>query len=313
MSRGSTPSARAGLAALGAAAVGFGSLAVTTTTAETAFGPMTLLVVELAAAAAVLLTATALLGLRLPRPSPAVLALGALEPGGAYVAFNLGVQRTSSSHASLVLGLETVFVVVLGVVVLRDRPSARVLGGTAVAVAGVMLLALGPSSPSSGASLTGDLLVLVTTLAAAGYVVLASRLAATVHPVALTAAQFVVGLAVAAPVSAWALVSGTEHWPTHPGAGPVVAAIATGVFGSASAFLLYTWALTRVSPSAAGASLTLTPLAGLVLSAAVLGEAVTMRAATAAALIVLGLLACVVRPSRPGRVWRATGRGRASV
>jgi drug/metabolite transporter (DMT)-like permease len=265
-----------GLAALGAAAIGFGSLAVTTTAAETAFGPMTL---------------------RLPRPGPAVLALGSLEPGVAYLAFNVGVERTSSSHASLMLGLETVFVVLLGVVVLRDRPTPRALAGTAVAVAGVMLLALEPSSPSSRASLTGDLLVLLTTLAAAGYVVLATRLAVTVHPVALTAAQFVVGLVVVAPVSAGALISGAEHWPTDPGAGPVLAAVATGVLGSAAAFLLYTWALTRVPPSAAGASLTLTPLVGLVLSAAVLGEVVSTRAAAAAALIVIGLVVAVVRTS----------------
>jgi drug/metabolite transporter (DMT)-like permease len=290
-----------------AAALGWGSLAVTTKAAETAFGPMTLLVIELAAAAAVLVAAALVLGLRLPRPSPALVALGLLEPGVAYLTFNAGVERTSSMHASLVLGLETVFVVVLGIVFLRERPTPRALIGTAIAVAGVILLALGSSSDASGASLSGDALVLADTLAAAGYVVLASRLAGRTHPVALTAGQFVVGLAVVAPVSAWTLASGSERWPAHPGAGPVVAAVVTGVLGSAAAFPVCTWALPRVSTAAAGASLTLTPLVGLVLSAVVLGEVVTMRATAAAALIVLGLTVFVAR-SGLRSVGRSVGR-----
>jgi O-acetylserine/cysteine efflux transporter len=230
----SAPARRAwaGPAGLVAATGGWGSLAVTTKAAESAFGPMTLLVIELAAAALVLVTACVVLGVRLPRPGPALLALGLLEPGIAYLTFNAGVQRTSSSHASLVLGLETVFVVLFGIVFLRDRPTPRALVGTAVAVAGVMLLGLGPSQ---GSSPVGDLLVL---------------------------------------------------------------AVATGLVGSAAAFLLYAWALTRVAPSTAGASLTLTPLVGLLLSVVALGEALTARAVVAAVLIVLGLAVFAVGPVR---------------
>jgi O-acetylserine/cysteine efflux transporter len=281
--------------ALMAAAAGWGSLSVTTTIALRGFGPMGLLVGELTVAVLVLVSALRLTGQRLPRLSPAIVVLGLLEPGIAFLTFNLGVQRTSSSHAGLLLGLETVFVVLLGAVVLRERPSATALSGMLLAVIGVALLSL---HPGSGATVLGDALVLLDVLAAAASVILAARIVRDVPPLGLTAAQFTVGLVAVLPVAIHSWVTGAEPLPTQTGVGPAVAVLLTGSLGTAGAFMIYNWSLSRVSATAAGTAMTATPLFALALSALVLGETVTAGTALAVVLVLAGLTLFVMSGRR---------------
>jgi drug/metabolite transporter (DMT)-like permease len=277
---------RAGLAALAGAAVGWGSLAVSTTIALRGIGPLNLLLGEVGVASAVLLIATVAAGRALPRLSWRVLALGLLQPGVAYTTFNFGVQRTSAADAGLLLGMEAVFTILLAVLVLGERPGRRIFAGVSLGLMGVAVMSL---QPGGHATLLGDGLVLLDSLAAAGAVILASGLLATADPLPLTAGQFLVGLVVIIPVTGIGWITGAEHLPTLPALEPLVALIATGAVGTAASFLAYTWALKRVRPSVAAIAVPLTPLATLALSVTVLAEPVTVTAALAATMIVSGL------------------------
>lgn len=257
---------------------------------------MTTLLAELLVAVLVLVTICAITGQPVPRPTPALLLLGLLQPAVAFLSFTLGVQRTSGTHAGVLLCLETVFVVLLGVLVLHERlgPAAGI--GIAVAVGGVALLA---SDGSGRASIVGDALVLLDAAAAALSVVLTIRLAAHLHAVALTAAQFLIGGIVIAPVWAIALLTGHEQAIT-PDADPMAVwgVLATGALGTAGAFLIYNWALGRVTALTAGASVTLIPVFALVLSHLILGEAIGHMALISVALILVGLVSLTMPESR---------------
>jgi drug/metabolite transporter (DMT)-like permease len=281
---------RAGAPGLVAAAACFGSLAVTTTIALRGFGPWTLLAGELAIAVAVLGIATLATGQRLPRLSVRVAALGLLEPGISYLTFNLGVQRTSSSHAGLLLGLETVFVVGLSMLLLAERPRAGALAGVALAVAGVAVLSW---HPGGGATLLGDALVLLDVLCASLAVILTARLVRDIPALPLTTLQFAAGLVLVLPFAFGAWVSGAEAPLGTAHAGPLLALVITGSVGTAGGFLLYNSALTKVSATSAAAGVTLIPLFGLGLSKVFLGEAFTWGTAVAAALILAGLLSYI--------------------
>ena len=278
--------ARAGLLALVAAAACWGLTIVLIRFSSDQLGVASLTAVEGVAAAVALLVALAVTGRRLPRPSARLLLICFFEPGLSYVLINYGIAHTSGSHASLIIGTESAFVIVISALRTRARPSVTTIVGLVLATAGTALLAGGGSG---NASVRGDVFVLVGILAAAGYVVLMRPLAATAGALELTAGQFVYGAAITLPLTA--LCAGTGVLPRFDWAPArfVLAAVAVGVLGSTIAFGIYNWALSRTDVGVSAISLTLIPVFGLVFSTAFLGDALSTRTAVAAVVVLSGV------------------------
>ncbi len=120
-------------------------------------------------------------------------------------------------------------------------------------------------------------------------------------PVVLTFYQFLFGgLAITAlfGTTAWA---GSGAVVGQPTAGQLVAALSSGVLGAAAAFVLYNWALRRVTATTAGIALTLIPVFGVALSAALLGEPITLGRVLAGLAVIIGIALCGVGPpATPG-------------
>jgi drug/metabolite transporter (DMT)-like permease len=198
-----------------------------------------------------------------------------------------------------------VVIVLLSAALARRLPARRVL-------LAVLLTALGAAFVGSGeggsASISGDLLVAAGVVCAACYVLIAQRAAEGTDTVTLTFWQFVIGAAVIAPVTAVASATGLSggFWG-HPTAGQLGAAVTAAVLGSAVAFSLYNWALTQVSTVAAGVSLTLIPVFGVLFSAALLSEPLTLGTLAAAAAVIVGVVASIEpEPKQPPPIETAT-------
>src|SRR5918992_2735783 len=84
--------------------------------------------------------------------TPAVAAAGALGYGGVILLQNAGIERTSVSHAALVVGAAPVLVAVFAAGAGRASGGAAPWAGSLVALAGVALVAGGGGS---GAPLSG--------------------------------------------------------------------------------------------------------------------------------------------------------------
>src|SRR4051794_4482792 len=153
-------------------------------------GVASLTSVEGVAAAVALLAALVVTGRRLPHLSRRLLFISILEPGFSYVLINYGIAHTSGTHASLIIGTESAFVIAIIALRTRSRPAWTTVCGLILATAGTVLLAGGGTG---GASLSGDLFVLVGILAAAGYVVMVRPLTVAMDALELTAGQFVYG------------------------------------------------------------------------------------------------------------------------
>jgi drug/metabolite transporter (DMT)-like permease len=245
-----------------------------------------LLVLEVFVAAAILWLPRPAAGLPRPRPRPAYLLLGALEPALAYLLINLGLERTSAGAGSLLISLEGVFVAMLAVVLLRERVARATVIALALGIGGAALVA----APHGGGESTvaGNLLVVAGSLAAAGYVVLARRLAGTAPALEVTRWQFAFGAVLVIPLAAieWLgggsglATAGLEHW---------LAGALAGVLGGAVAFLLYNIAIERVQASTAGAVLNLIPVFGLIAAVGVLGERLEPLQLVGGAIIITGL------------------------
>ena len=278
--------ARAGLLALVAAAASWGMTIVLIRFSSDELGVASLTSVEAVAAAVALLAALLITGRRLPRPSRPLLVISALEPGVSYVMLNYGIAHTSGTHASLIIGTESAFVIILIALRTRSRPAWTVVAGLVLATSGAVLLAVGGTGR---ASLRGDLFVVVGILAAAGYVVLVREVAETMGALELTAGQFVYGAFVTIPVTAFCAVTGLLPAFDWAPSRFVVAAVAVGVLGSAIAFVIYNWAMTRTGPGVSAISLTLIPVFGVVFSTIFLGDELSARTAIAALLVLSGI------------------------
>lgn len=270
-----------GVAALAVAGVAWGTSVPLSKAALAWLDPGWLTAVRFALAAAVLLALVPRQQLRAAFSWP-VLAWGAAGYGGAVLVQNSGVERTSVTHAALLIGAGPVLVAVM--TALWRHVVARPLAwaGFAVSLAGVAAVASGHGGGATG---TGDALVLASTTLIAAMTVAQARLLSNRDPVAVTAIQFAGAALAALPFAV--LSSGLPAAPA--GAGPVLAFVALTAVGTLLPFTLFAYGQRRVPAEVAGAFLNLEPLVGSAIGIVAFGDSVGPRQLLGGAAIVAGI------------------------
>jgi drug/metabolite transporter (DMT)-like permease len=160
------------------------------------------------------------------------------RPAAAFALQTAGLQRTTVSSTGFITGLYVVLTPLFALALFRTRIGLAAWGGVLLSVAGLAML-----SGVHAGSTEGDLLVLASTGAQALQIVLVERYAERYDPVALTFAELLVACAA---FTAVALARGDlDHAPR----GWTVwgALLVTGIFASALAFLIQTWAQRQIS------------------------------------------------------------------
>lgn len=194
--------------------------------------------------------------------------------GGSVLLQNVGITRTSVSHAALLIGAVPVLVAIIAAVCYRSVARPVAWAGFAVSLAGVGLVAGGHGG---GATPGGDGLVLASLVLSAAATVAQVRLLRGRDPVAVTALQFL-----AATVFAAGFALATEGLPALPGgsagagglgvAGALLVTAALAVGGTLVPFTLFAYGQTRVPAEVAGAFLNLEPLVGAVAGVVAFGD-----------------------------------------
>jgi drug/metabolite transporter (DMT)-like permease len=231
--------------------------------------PVDLFAIEVSTGAVCLGIAALARGARPARPDGRVVALGILEPGLAFLLFDIGIAHTAATDGALLLSTDSLFTAGLAAAFLGERLGPRLRLALAAGVAGSVLVSLDDGGGMG--SLLGDALVLAGSLSAAGYGVLARRVAPGRDTLSLTAVQMLVAAAIALA----ALAGGIAGHHSHLGqadARHLAAALGVGILASVVPFLLYNAAIVRVTATAAGLTLSLVPLFGALASVALLGE-----------------------------------------
>ena len=274
------------LAALIIASLFWGTAVSVTKYALRGFGPVTLLAISLIAGTAVLWTIVILRGHRPPPPWRRVVLLGLFEPALAYAGDLLGLARTSAANGALLSGLESVFVVLLAAVFLRERITGRIAAALALALAGAA--ALEGTGSFTGAGL-GDLLVLAGVLSAAAYTIVARGMGDESDPLTVTACQFTTATILVLPAVTFVWAMHVETMPSHVAAKFWFAAIFVGVIGYAASFVLYNYAIARVRAAPASIIVNLIPVFGLASAVGWLGDSLTVARVLGAILIGLSV------------------------
>jgi drug/metabolite transporter (DMT)-like permease len=193
--------------------------------------------------------------------TPQIAAWGALGFGVVIVLQNVGIQRTSVTHAAVVLGAVPVLVALTAAAAGRGNAGPQAWTGFAIALAGIGLVAGG----GGNASVSGDLLILASAALSALMIVAQSRLLQGRDPVAVTAVQMGAAALVALPL---ALVAGQPPAGAPSGV-EALSALGLVTVGSLLPFVLYAYGQKHVTAEVAGAFVNLEPLVGAAIGALV--------------------------------------------
>jgi drug/metabolite transporter (DMT)-like permease len=136
-------------------------------------------------------------------------------------------------------------------------------------------------------TLAGDRLMLVTALCGAAYGVLAKRAFARYNALTVTTYAMVLGTLLLLPA---ALVEGLVGVLPQLDRQTVALLVFLGVFGGSLGFFLWTFALTRLTPTQVAVYINLNPLVAMVLAATLLAEHLTIMFVAGFGAVLLGVL-----------------------
>jgi len=195
-----------------------------------------------------------------------------------------GLQLTTVSHASLIVGTLPVMIALASVVFLHERLRAVEWLFLLLSALGALLIALsaGNAGPTAGPTLAGDFLVLLSMVASTGFILLSKRLLERYDSLGITAWMILIGTLLiflcVEPVDAIRFHFSREVWGASAG---------QGLLATAGAYLVWNWGLAQIPASRAGIFLNLEPLLGACLGVVVLHETLGIAAMLGGALILV--------------------------
>ncbi len=251
--------------------------------------PLALLAIELAASSLLLWLGTLVLGLRLTWSSTLgrLAALGILNPGFAYALGLLGLVTIDASMSVLLWATEPILIMLLAVLLLRERVAAATIGGVAVALIGVLLVLYRPGA--SGDAI-GIALTIGAVTACAFYTVLTRRLLLDDSSLVVVLVQQVAALAFALAIAGIARAVGTADLGLPADSATWALAAASGMVYYGLAFWFLVGGLRGVPASIAGSFFPLIPVFG-VAAGYLVGERLTDRQWLGATLVVVATAA----------------------
>ncbi len=207
---------------------------------------------------------------------------GAVGYGGSVLLQNIGVQRTSVTHAALLIGATPVLVAIMAALLRHSVAPPVAWLGFALSLAGVTVIA---GRQGSGSTLGGDGLVLAAQLVSAAFTVSQARLLRGRDPIAVTTLQLSAAAVAVLPVALM-----TEAMPGSPaGSATLLAVIALVLAGTVLPTTLFTIAQARVSADVAGAFVNLEPLVGAAAGTMLFGDPLGQVQLAGGAAIVAGI------------------------
>lgn len=223
--------------------------------------------------------------------------LGLLLAAG-YWLQTAGLERTTVSNTGFITGMYVVFTPLFAFALFRIRPGRALVIGIGLSVAGLALLSgIGIGSPA------GDALVLAGAAAYSLQIALMERYAPRYDAVAFTAVEM---LACCGAFVAVALARGELETPR----GWTVwgALLVTGIFASALAFLVQTWAQRRTSATRTALAFAMEPVWTAVFGFWLAGDRLGAAGLAGGALVMAGIV--VAEPAAAEALRRVVGPGR---
>lgn len=212
-----------------------------------------------------------------------------------YAFQTVGLVHTTESRSAFITGLAVILVPLVSLGLFRRLPQPPSVVGVAIALAGLYVLTGGlANGGGQGNPLLGDLLTLGCAVTFAFHIALTEVFARKAPPLALVAVQlWVVALLSAASLP---FVDVRVDWS----GGFLPAVVFTGVFASAGAIALQTWAQARTTAVRAALIFSLEPVFAATVAVVLGRETLGMRELLGGGLTVLAIVVAEL-----GNLWWA--------
>jgi drug/metabolite transporter (DMT)-like permease len=223
--------------------------------------------------------------------------LGMLLAAG-YALQTAGLQRTTVSSTGFITGMYVVLTPLIAVVLLRTRIGPAAWGGVALSTAGLGMLS-GIDAGSAG----GDLLVLAAAAVYSLQIVLMERYAPRYDVLAFTLLEMLAACVSLGVIALAVGDLGVPHGWTVWGA-----LLVTGIFASALAFLVQTWAQRRTSATRTALAFAMEPVWTALFGYTLAGDRLGVLGWAGSALIMGGIV--LAEPAAAGALVSAVARRR---
>lgn len=250
------------------------------------FGPLTVCFLRFAIAGVILffVRKAAHDTMKLRKKDLGILTVSALIGISVYYSLeNIALSLTSAANASLISGSYPVITALIGVLFYRMKLEKKQWLGIFMAMAGVAVLTGGGSMEGKNVML-GNAIFIVNGFLWGFYNFLIPHIDHSYSALAITYYQTLLALPFLVPGMIYELPV------AHVTAGAVLSVLFLAVFCSVAAYLLYNYGLRGISPSAAASLMNLMPVFGLIFSALILGEHVSLQAVIGGVIIIAGVL-----------------------
>lgn len=187
------------------------------------------------------------------------------------VFYFIGILYTQSINVSIIIAATPIFLILGSMVLLREKPTKKLLLGNMIDLTGIVLIVLEPIlNVSEHASIFGNLLLVLSALASVTGTILSKKIIKEYSTIAITFWSFVVGTITFFPF----FFSETLQYGFLPNLsyqGSI--GILFGIFGaSLLAYFFYYYSLKYLLASQTGVFSYLDPIASIALAIPLLGE-----------------------------------------
>lgn len=200
-----------------------------------------------------------------------------------FTLFPIAEQHINSSVTGLLNGATPIFAATVAAVLLRQRARGPLLAGIIIGFLGITLISL-PSISDGESGARGVFLVLGATVCYGFAINLAAPLQQRYGSLPLMMRMLVLATLWTTPYGLWEI--GDASWE----AGPLIAVLVLGVFGTGVAFAIMGSLVGRVGSTRASFITYLIPVVSLALGVAFRGDTVAPLAIGGIALVIVGAL-----------------------
>jgi drug/metabolite transporter (DMT)-like permease len=191
------------------------------------------------------------------------------------ITFNVGLKLTEASRGALMLSTMPLWSAWLARIARSEHLTLRQVGGITLTLFGVAVALVERGLTWQGVSwaLVGDLLMLLTAVSGAVYGVLAQKMLKKYNVMTVTTYAMLIGTCLLFPS---AFVEGLSQALTKIDLKATSLVLFLGICGGAIGYLLWTFALSHLTPTQVAVYVNLNPMVATVLGAALLAERLTL-------------------------------------
>jgi len=227
----------------------------------------------------------------------AVALLGILFFFAFSVLFNLAYSYTTAARGALTLSTMPLTTMLVAAAFRIERISARKTLGVLIAMAGVFLALVTGLSDAPAGAWRGELVMLAATFCISLYNVWSKPFIARSDPLAFLTG----GMGAAAfCLLLWALLIHGFDAAAYFNASQWLAVAYLAVVGSAGAFILWVFALSRISPTKTAVTITVNPLFASIVGALAIGEGIGLNLIVGLTAVAIGIWIATSAPAGAG-------------